>query len=138
MAVFYPVIFTATRDEQDTYLVYIPDLDGTTEGYGLEDAVKMARDYIGCRLFDKPDSEIPKATDIKDIDAASGEFADAGDSFIAMVDLDLDSFRRMMSKKAVRRNVSIPEWLDEAAGKAHINVSKVLQEALMDKLGITQ
>lgn len=138
MSVFYPVIFTATHDEFDTYLIYIPDLQGTTEGYGLEDAIRMARDYIGCRLFDKAEEDIPEATDISKVDVSTGEFADAGESFIAMVDLDLESFRRMMSKKSVRRNVSIPEWLDEAANRSHINVSKVLQDALMDRLGIRQ
>ena len=138
MSVFYPVIFTATHDEKDTYLIYIPDLQGMTEGYGIEDAIKMARDYIGCRLFDKPEEDIPKAMDASKVDVSAGEFADAGDSFISVVDLDLESFRRMMSKKSVRRNVSIPEWLDEAADKAHINVSKVLQDALMARLGIKQ
>ena len=43
-----------------------------------------------------------------------------------------------MNKKAVRRNVSIPEWLNKAADEAHINVSRVLQEALKEKLGIIE
>ena len=38
MGVAYPVIFTATKDEKDTYLVYIPDIDGMTEGHGLFEA----------------------------------------------------------------------------------------------------
>jgi post-segregation antitoxin (ccd killing protein) len=41
-----------------------------------------------------------------------------------------------MNKKSVRRNVSIPAWLNQAAEEAHINVSRVLQEALMEKLGV--
>ena len=28
----YPVVFTETKDEKDTVLVYIPDFDGMTEG----------------------------------------------------------------------------------------------------------
>lgn len=136
MVLIYPVIFTATHDSKDTYLVYIPDLDGMTEGYGLEDAVHMARDYMGCSLYDKADNKIPKASPISDIDVKKGAFADGGESFISLVDFDLDVFRRRMNKKSVRRNVSIPEWLNKAAEDAHINVSRVLQEALMKKLGI--
>lgn len=138
MVVIYPVILTATNDKKDTYLIDIPDIKGMTEGYGLEDAYHMARDYIGGMLYDMPDDEIPKASSISDIDVFSGEFADAGESFVTLVDLDLDAYRRQINNKAVRRNVSIPSWLNQAAEAAHLNVSRVLQEALMEKLGVTQ
>lgn len=136
MTIIYPVIFTATHDKKDTYLVDIPDIDGATEGYGLEDAYRMARDYIGCTLYDKPDNLIPDASDISKIKVKKGKFADAGDSFVSLVDLDIDLYRRKMNKRSVRRNVSIPAWLNQAADDAHINVSRVLQDALMEKLGV--
>ena len=60
MSIIYPVVFTATHDEKNTYLVYIPDFNGMTEGYGLKDAVNMARDYIGFTLYDKTDEQIPE------------------------------------------------------------------------------
>lgn len=136
MNLIYPVIFTATHDDKDTYLISIPDVKGMTEGYGLEDAINMARDYLGCTFYDKPDDTIPKASDIKDIDVSMSEFVNDGDSFITLVDLDIEAYRKQMNKKAVRRNVSIPAWLDKAANDANINVSRVLQEALMEKLNI--
>ena len=130
----YPVIFTATHDQKDTYLIYIPDIKGITEGHGLQDAIEMARDYIGCTFYDKPDETIPEASDIKSVSVTDSEFAEDGDSFVTLVDLDLEAYRKQMNKKSVRRNVSIPAWLDKAAEDAHINVSRVLQEALMEKL----
>ena len=136
MIAIYPVIFTATHDDKDTYLIEIPDLRGLTEGYGIQDAYRMARDYIGCKGLEIPDSEMPKASSISDIDASNGEFADAGDSFVSLVDIDLDAYRRRVNNRAVRRNVSLPAWLNEAADEAHINISRVLQDALMEKLGI--
>ena len=138
MVAIYPVIFTATHDKNDTYLIDIPDLNGLTEGYGLEDAYKMARDYIGCAGLEKTDSDMPKASSIKDIDASKGEFADAGESFVSLVDLDLDAYRRKVNNRAVRRNVSLPAWLNEAADAAHINISRVLQDALMEKLEVAK
>ena len=63
----YPVIFTETKDEKDTVLVFIPDLNGMTEGYGLANAISMAKDYIGNALFNKAASEYPKASEIDDI-----------------------------------------------------------------------
>lgn len=136
MTAIYPVIFTATHDDKDTYLIEIPDLRGLTEGYGIQDAYRMARDYIGCKGLEIPDPEMPKASSIADIDASNGEFADAGDSFVSLVDIDLDAYRRRVNNRAVRRNVSLPAWLNEAADEAHINISRVLQDALMEKLGI--
>lgn len=89
-------------------------------------------------FYDKSNDSLPEPSKLSEIDVSQGEFADAGDSFVTHVDFDIDAYRRKMNKMAVRRNVSIPEWLNTAADEAHLNVSRILQEALMDKLGITQ
>ena len=136
MVVIYPVIFTATHDAKDTYIAYIPDIDGITEGYGLEDAYKMARDYIGSTFYNKADEAIPIPSSITDVDVSKGIYEDGDEPFVSLVDTDIDAYRSMMSKKAVRRNVSIPEWLNQAVEKEHLNVSRILQEALMEKLGV--
>ena len=138
MVLIYPVIFTATHDDKDTYLIEIPDIGGATEGYGLLDAYKMAKDYIGNHCYNKANSEIPSSSGIKSIKAEEGEFADAGDTFVSLVDVDLDAFRKIMNNKAIRRNVSIPSWLNQAADEAGLNVSRGLQEALLEKLQIEQ
>jgi len=136
MIVAYPALFTRTDDEKDTYLVYIPDIDGATEGYGLLDAIKMARDYIGGALYNKVEEEYPASTDIAKIDASCSEFKDEGETFVSMVDVDMGAYRRMVDNKTVRRNVSLPSWLNQEVEKRHINVSRVLQEALKEKLGV--
>ncbi len=138
MKVFYPVVFTATNDAKDTYLISIPDLEGMTEGHGLEDAINMARDYVGCALYNKVDDEFPISSKITDINLEKTVFYNKGETFCSIVDLDIDSYRRKMEQKSIRRNVSIPLWLDKAAKKANINVSRVLQEALIEKLDIHQ
>jgi len=40
--------------------------------------------------------------------------------------------------QAIKKTLTIPSWLNEMAESNHINFSKVLQEALMEKLEITQ
>ena len=136
MAIAYPVIFTRTNDEKDTYLVYIPDIDGATEGYGLADTIRMARDYIGSILYCKEEKDYPVPSNISDINPESGDFKDEGESFVSLVDIDMDAYRKMVDNKTVRRNVSLPNWLNQEADKRHINVSRVLQEALKEKLDI--
>ena len=142
MKVTYPVIFT----EVDTnILIEVPDLgimteanaEGETKGK-MADAIMMARDAIGIFCIEKEDKDevIAEATMISNIDISKGIFYEEGKSIVSLVDVDLVSYRRMLDSKMVRRNVTLPNWLNREAEKAKINVSKVLQEALMAKLGV--
>ena len=45
----YPVIFTQLNDEKNTVLIEVPDLEILTEGFGMADAMDMARDAIGLK-----------------------------------------------------------------------------------------
>lgn len=57
---------------------------------------------------------------------------------MSLVDIDFMTYRRKIDTKTVRRNVTLPNWLNQEAEAAHINVSKVLQEALMSRLGVNK
>lgn len=134
----YPVIFTKTNDDKDTVLIEVPDLGILTEGYGMANAIYMARDAIGLHGITKEDMgiSIAEARDIKEIDLSKAEFADSGESCVSFVDIDFDEYRKKIDNKMVRKNVTIPSWLNKAAEREKINVSKVLQEALMEKVGM--
>ena len=134
----YPVIFTKTNDDKDTVLIEVPDLGILTEGYGMANAIYMARDAIGLYGITKEDMgiSIAEARDIKEIDLSKAEFADSGESCVSFVDIDFDEYRKKIDNKMVRKNVTIPSWLNKAEKRKKINVSKVLQEALMEKVGM--
>ena len=76
--------------------------------------------------------------DSSDIEVEKGVFAEEGKGFVSLVDVDLVSYRRAIENKSVRRNVTLPYWLNAEAEAAHINVSKVLQEALMSVLEVSR
>lgn len=42
-----------------------------------------------------------------------------------------------MENKSIKKTLTIPKWLNDAAEKRHINYSHVLQESLKHHLGIT-
>lgn len=136
----YPVIFTPLHDEKNTVLVEVPDLKILTEGYGMADAIYMARDAIGLKGIDCEDSgkDIPEASEVSTIDVSKGTFAADGMGMVSMVDIDFVEYRCKVDNKTVRRNVTIPNWLNQEAEKAHLNVSRVLQEALMTKLNVSR
>ena len=136
----YPVIFTQLNDEKDTVLIEVPDLGILTEGFGMADAVDMARDAIGLKgiVYEDDGRELPQPSLISDIDATKGTFAEDGNGCVSLVDIDFAEYRRKIDNKTVRRNVTLPNWLNQEAEKAHINVSRVVQEALMMKLGVSR
>ncbi|MCI9438008.1 MAG: HicB family protein [Lachnospiraceae bacterium] len=131
----YPVFFT----KADTViLVEVPDLEILTEGKDMSDAIEMARDAIELKCVSMEDDgmEIPLPSEIHALDVNSGTFAEEGDTVISFVDIDSGEYRRKIDTKTVRRNVTIPSWLNYEAEHAGINVSRLLQEALMKALNV--
>ena len=142
MKVTYPVIFT---EAETNILIEVPDLGILTEANEegakkgtIADAIMMARDAIGISCIEKEDEgkNLVSPSILSDIDVSKGTFFTDGKSFVSLVDVDLVIYRRMLDNKTVRRNVTLPNWLNQEADKAKLNVSKVLQEALMTKLGV--
>ena len=125
----YPVIMT----KGEKYIVvYVPDFDINTQGINYADAMEMARDAIGLVGIDMEDAgeELPIPTEYHEVKC------EAGNDIIALVDVDFAEYRRANDMRTVRRNVSLPSWLNAKANKAGINVSAVLQIALEKELGI--
>lgn len=144
MKVAYPVIFT---DVDTNILIEVPDLGIITEANEegkakgtMADAIMMARDAIGINCIEAEDNgkKIIKPSEIYDIDVSKGTFYGEGQMILSLVDVDLTSYRKMLDNRTVRRNVTLPNWLNQKAEKAHVNVSKVLQEALMARLGVSR
>lgn len=106
----------------------------------MVEAIDMARDAIGLHGISLEDEQlpIPEASAIEKIDPSKGTFAEDGKGIVSMVDIDFSEYRRKVDNKTVRRNVTLPNWLNREAEAAHINVSKVLQDALMTKLNVSR
>lgn len=112
-------------EDNDGFMVYVPDFDINTEGKSLIDAIEMARDAIslvGITLVDD-NQPIPPSTPIE---AVKKEY----DGFLTLVDVDFDEYRRKNDRRSVRKNCTIPAWLNDEAEKAGLNFSKVLQSGL--------
>ena len=129
----YPVFFTKTNYN---VLVEVPDLDILTEGKNMNDAITMARDAIELKCVSMEDDkeEVPNPSDISELNANNGTFADEGETIISFVDIDSTEYRKKIDTRTVRRNVALPSWLNYEADQAGVNVSRILQEALMNTL----
>ena len=124
--IVYPAIFSP---ENNTYNVTFPDVpEAVTFGENITEAVIMAQSALGLALYER--TQIPPASSPKDIHLKSDE------DFVVMISLDLNEYRRKNHAKIVRKNTSIPEWLNILAEKENINFSQTLTDALKQKLGV--
>jgi len=128
MKAAYPVIFTKLIDG---YAAYAPDFPLDTQGNDLAEAIEMVRDAIGIVGIDMEDDKkpLPKPSAFESVLCDENEF-------VSMVDIDFFEYRRANEQRTVRRNVSLPSWLNTEAEKAGINVSAVLQTALKQELQV--
>jgi Uncharacterized conserved protein len=123
----YPAVFTK---ENEWYLVNFPDLEACyTQGEDLEDAISMAEDVLALTLYDyeQEKKEIPVPSSAEALKIEQGEF-------VNFVRCDTMEYRKMYNNKAVKKTLSIPEWLNEEAIALGVNFSGILQEALMKKI----
>ena len=132
---------TFIAEHEGSSLVYVPDMDIYTEGRDMADAICMARDAIGLKgiALEDENIELPEPSTYSRCVALAKENNDIFDysqGIPTMVDVDFTEYRRKNDKKSVRRNVTLPNWLDFEAEKEGINFSKVLQEALKQRLGV--
>ena len=125
---FYPAIFH--KAEEGGFWISFPDFpECFTQGETMESAYEMAIDALGLCISDMEQSgvPIPNATSPASIKSTP-------DSLLLVIEFNMAEYRRKHNSKAVKKTLSIPEWLNEEALALNINFSQVLQEALMQKI----
>lgn len=126
---FYPAVFH--KAEEGGFWVSFPDIpECLTQGDDMQQAYEMAVEALGLSLttMEEAGEETPKSSAPDDIDVEDG--------FLVVVEFDMAEYRRKYCSRAVKKTLSIPEWLNEAAIRQGINFSQVLQEALMQKVNM--
>lgn len=124
----YPAIFTP--EEDGGFSIVFPDLEGCyTQGDNLIDGLTMAEDALSLVLYgyETDGREIPAPSALGNLSLADGEF-------VNFVTCDTLAYRKMYNNKSIKKTLTIPEWLNEAAIASGLNFSQVLQEALMQKI----
>lgn len=131
MKLAYPIVLTPVKE--GGYAVNVPDLDIYTQGKDIADAMYMARDAIGMWICYEQDEgrPIPKPNQITNIKIEPEEIK-------TLVDIDADEYRRAHDNRTIRKNLTLPSWLNDRAEKAGVNFSQILQEGLKSHLGITK
>lgn len=127
----FPAVFTP--ESNGSYSVNFPDIEGCyTQGNNLKEAYEMAEDVLCLCLYDMEETNkpIPSPSNPKDI-------VKDDNSFVAIIGVDTLEYRMFYDNKAVKKTLTIPQWLNTMAEREGVNFSYVLQSALKRQLGIT-
>ena len=139
MLSMYPACF---YKEEDGYSVIFPDLnDLATQGDSFEDAMEMAVECLAGYLYtaQRDGETIPAPSKLETVDpvAVSKELdpeLPVGECIVNLVSVDVAEYAKKHFEKSVKKTLSIPAWLNDAAMAQGINFSRVLQQALKEQL----
>ncbi|MEO1780987.1 type II toxin-antitoxin system HicB family antitoxin [Enterococcus diestrammenae] len=122
----YPALF----DQGEKYIfVTFPDVPvAITQGKDVHEAYSMAEEVLGLALEDQ--NEFPEPSSVDEVQKNNPG------KTVALIGIDLAAYRRKYHSKTVRKNVTVPEWLNNLAASEQINFSQTLTEALKEKLGV--
>lgn len=126
---FYPALFH--KEDGGGFWVSFPDIpECLTQGTDMSQAYEMAVAALGLALEDRmKENNVPVPTSIDFLVIAEN-------SYPVIIEFDLLEYKKKHSSRAVKKTLTIPEWLNDEAIKKNINFSAVLQEALKAQLGI--
>ena len=124
MKLLYPAIFTP--EKEGGYTVKFPDLPGCfTEGDNLIEAIEMAVDAASGWILGEIEegNTYPGPSKLEELKISKGSLAN-------LIVLDMDSYAEKYGTKAVRRNITIPAWLDTYVQRNNLSLSRVVQDNL--------
>lgn len=125
---FYPALFH--KAEEGGFWISFPDIpECLTQGNDMSQAYEMAIDALGLALTcrEKEQQPFPASSDPTTITLEP-------DSFLVVIEFDMLAYKKRTNSRAVKKTLSIPEWLNEAAIAMDLNFSQILQEALLVKI----
>lgn len=139
MLSMYPACF---YKEDDGYSVIFPDLNYlATQGGSFEDAMEMAVECLASYLYiaQRDGEDVPAPSSLVNIDpvAVAKELdpdLPVGEAIVNLVSVDVAEYAKKHFEKSVKKTLSIPAWLNEAAVAQGVNFSQVLQRALKEQL----
>lgn len=117
---------------KDGISISFPDLPGVfSSAETTEEAIKNANEVLGLVLYDMEidGKKIPKATSLENIKCAENEKT-------MLVNVWMPLVRNELDEQAVKKTLTIPQWLNKLAEAQNVNFSKLLQTALKEYLKI--
>ena len=129
MKLLYPACFYPC-EEKEGYTVVVPDLPGcVSEGDSLADAILMGTDAASGWLLDELEdgNPLPKATDVRNVHPDEG-------GIVSLLVIDMDAYAEKYGNASVRKNITIPTYMNTYVEKNGLSLSKIAQDAISTQM----
>ena len=129
MKLIYPACFYPC-EEKKGYTVIVPDLPGcVSEGDSLADAILMGTDAACGWLLDELEdgNPLPKPTDNHSVSVED-------DGIVSLLVLDIDSYAEKYGKNAIRKNLTIPAYMNTFVETHGLSLSQITQDAISNMM----
>lgn len=127
MKYIYPAIITKGKD---MYEVSFLDFDITCRSDNLDDAMSGAGWTLWQHIEKLKETNLPKASSPFDMKCLKEN------QCVSIIEVDMAECRRKYDNKAIKKTLTIPNWLNTKAEEASLNFSHILQKALKAELNI--
>lgn len=124
----YPALFDY---DTDGISVSFPDLRGCFScGETDAEALRMGKDALRGWLLvsEEAGDPIPEPTSLKEVKIENPT------QRCVLIEVNLAPHREAFENRAVKKTLTIPAWLNQAAERENLNFSQVLQSALKERL----
>lgn len=132
----YNYIAVFTLEESGIYGVEVPNFGEVySQGNTLEEAIKNITDCLELGIYgrEKDNEELPSPVNPIEYQPKLEQ-----GQFMMSIRACMPRVREAMDNKAVKKTLTIPQWMNEEVMKyKHINLSKILQDAILKELNIT-
>lgn len=126
----FPAIISFSEDE-GIYDIRFPDIsNGFTFAESEDEIMESAKEVLELCLYDLEENgnEIPSPTSFSSL-------LNKGLS-VVLVEVWMPLVRDKFQNKSVKKTLTIPKWLNDAAQEYNINFSQLLQTAIKNYIGI--
>jgi predicted RNase H-like HicB family nuclease len=127
----YPAIFTYSYDGIS---IEFPDLPGCLPSAdSTEEAINNAKEAMALHLFtsEQDHETIQEPTSIEKIHIEPGQT-------VVLIEVWMPIYRNAIENNSIKKTLTLPKWLNDAAEENQINFSQLLQDALKKTLGISE
>lgn len=126
MKLVYPAVLLPF-EEGECYTITIPDLPGcVSEGSYLADALLRGADAASGWVLDELEDgkATPSVSSLNDVASANPE------AIVTYLVLDMDSYAERYGKKAIRKNITIPAYMNAYVEDNNLSLSEITQNAI--------
>lgn len=127
----YPAVFTKESEHLSIAFPDLPECKASADN--VEEGFANAKEALALHLYglEENGEMIPEPSEVVGIHTGENQF-------VTLIETWMPPFRKKMENQAVKKTLTIPKWLDDAAKDADLNYSRILQDALKDELNIDE